>query len=156
MVYFYLWMHWPTTTCCGSSTSVTTLLLQTWDGWRHFLCNRSSIIDTYHSNHTLEEVGYYDDIALQLGVLGDGVELLLEINKNYTVSQAARFKIIIMNFSGSVVNLQPFHAMHPSILPFAMAWMAKGEFSGGIVVSVELEYSLFYQFIRSMPTLLER
>ena len=62
----------------------------------------------------------------------------------------------MMNFSGSVVNLQPFHAMHPSILPFAMAWMAKGEFSGGIVVSVELEYSLFYQFIRSMPTLLER
>lgn len=126
---------------------------------RNLLCNRSSIINTYHSNHTLEKVGYYDDIAQQLGVLGDGVELLLEINKNYTgtsTSQAAWFKIIMMNFSGSVVNQQPFHAMHPSILPFAMAWMAKGEFSSGIVVSVELEYSLFCQFIPSMPTLLEQ
>jgi len=86
------------------------------------------------------------------------IYILLEINKKYTVSQAARLKTIMMNFSGSVVNLQPFHAMHPIILPFAMAWMAKGEFSGGIVVSGlnTVEYSLFYQFIHSMPTLLGR
>ncbi len=48
-----------------------------WMALRHLLCNRSSIIDTYHSNHTLEEVGYYDDIAQQLGVLGDGVKTSL-------------------------------------------------------------------------------
>ncbi len=37
-----------------------------WMALRHLLCNRSSIIDTYHSNHTLEEVGFYDGIAQQL------------------------------------------------------------------------------------------
>jgi hypothetical protein len=135
-----------------------------WDAFDNLLCNTSSIMSTYHSNHTLEELfdWYYQK---QLGdIVGHGhIEYILRVNHNSSsISQAARFKIMGRYFSGSVVDLQPFTAMHPSILPFAIAWMAKGDcvdfcdrdrlFS----IFRSHEYNLVYQFIRSMPTLLER
>ena len=132
-----------------------------WDAFDNLLCNTSSIMSTYHSNHTLEVLDYWETFE-QLGDIVLHTEYLLRINHNSSsISQAARLKIIMRHFSGSV-NLQPFTAMHPSILPFAIAWMAKGDcvdfcdrdrlFS----IFRSREYNLVYQFIRSMPTLLER
>jgi hypothetical protein len=132
-----------------------------WNAFDNLLCNTSSIMSTYHSNHTLEVLDYWETFE-QLGDIVLHTEYLLRINHNSSsISQAARLKIIMRHFSGSV-NLQPFTAMHPSILPFAIAWMAKGDcvdfcdrdrlFS----IFRSREYNLVYQFIRSMPTLLER
>ena len=135
-----------------------------WNAFDNLLCNTSSIMSTYHSNHTLEELFDWD-YQKQLGVIvGHGhIEFILRVNHNSSsISQAARFKILGRYFSGSDVDLQPFTAMHPSILPFAIAWMAKGDcvdfcdrdrlFS----IFRSRECNLLYQFIRSMPTLLVR
>jgi hypothetical protein len=133
-----------------------------WDVFDNLLCNTSSIMNTYHSNHTLDKL-FYDEPLEQPGDMEVHIEYLLGINHNSSsISQAARFKIILSHFLGSVVDLQPFTAMHTSILPFATAWMAKGEFVGlsdkDDVFSIHrsCEYNLLYQFIRSMPMLLER
>ena len=135
-----------------------------WNAFDNLLCNTSSIMSTYQSNHTLEELFDWDYQKPPGVIVGHGhIKYILRVNHDSSsISQAARFKIMGRYFSGSVVDLEPFTAMHPSILPFAIAWMAKGD---GVnfcdrdrLFSIfrSLEYNLVYQFIRSMPTLLER
>jgi hypothetical protein len=102
-----------------------------------FLCSTSSIMDTYHSNHTLLHDEWYDgylddDDDYDYCVVRHRFCLLFGINRDNSVSQAAWFKIIISHFSGNKINLQPFTAMDSSILPFAIAWMANGEYSGRV------------------------
>ncbi len=125
------------------------------------LCNTSSIMDTYHSNHTLlhnecYNYGYMED---DYCVLHHRFGLLFRINRHNSVSQAARLNIIISHFSGNKINLQHFTAMDSSILPFAIAWMANGEYSGGdeyTRLHRSSSRTLLYQFLLSMlPTLLE-
>jgi hypothetical protein len=95
----------------------------------------------------------------EIGGLGEHLETLFIINWNYNSRQAARHKIIMSHFSGSDIDLQPFVTMDRRILPFSFAWITMGEeeetgteewpgWSDG--------HSLLYQFIRSVPTLLEQ
>ena len=129
-----------------------------YEAFADLLCNTSSIMATYHSNHTLHNVfydGYFEDIDDNST---NRFGLLFRINRDNSISQAARLKIIISHFSGNKINLQPFTVMDSSILPSSIAWMANGEYSGRDEYSRLYRSSactLLYQFIRSMPTLLE-
>jgi hypothetical protein len=67
---------------------------------------------------------------------------VLQINRENSVSQAARLKIINTHFSGSEINMQPFMEMNLNVRPHAIAWMAKDERG--------------YELLRAMPSLLER
>jgi hypothetical protein len=64
------------------------------DGWgaiSHILCNQSSILSTYHSNHTLQKLcpSYqYNDVYLP-----EDLRSLLRINRESSASDAARCKI---------------------------------------------------------------
>jgi hypothetical protein len=54
------------------------------------LCNRSSILSTYHSNHTLEKL--CDELNEEL--LSEDLRSLLQLNRENSKSQAACLKII--------------------------------------------------------------
>jgi hypothetical protein len=117
-----------------------------WDAFDNLLCNTSSIMSTYHSNHTLEVLDYWETFE-QLGDIVLHTEYLLRINHNSSsISQAARLKIIMRHFSGSV-NLQPFTAMHPSILPFALLGWQK------VIVStfaIETAFLAFFDLVSTI------
>jgi Ran GTPase-activating protein (RanGAP) involved in mRNA processing and transport len=107
------------------------------------LCDNSTILSTYQSNHTLERLSGDDlygncyESDLPVDVLS-----LLQINRENSVSQAARLKIINTHFSGVEINMLPFVEMNLSVRPRAVAWMAKDMH--------------LYDLLRAMPSLLER
>ena len=87
----------------------------------NILCDTSSILSTYHSNHTLEELCHKSFAS----PFPNDLSSLLKINKENSVSQAVRLKIINTHFSGSEINMQPFMEMNLSVRPHAIALMAK-------------------------------
>ena len=103
----------------------------------YMLCDTSSILNTFNSNHTLEELCHKSFAR----PLPNDLLSLFKINRESSVSQAARIKIIKTHFSGSEINMQPFMEMNLSVRPHAIAWMAK-----------DLH---LYELLRAMPSLLE-
>ena len=99
------------------------------------LCNKSSILSTYHSNHTLNMLDGTSTF------LPEELTSLLQINKYNNMNQAARLKIITTHFGGNDIKMEPFAKMAQS-QPHAIAWMAKDMH--------------FYCFLRAMPSLLEK
>jgi len=68
----------------------------------YMLCNTSSILNTFNSNHTLEKIcGEYKERSLP-----NDLSSLLRLNRENSVSEAARLKIIKTHFSGSEINMQ--------------------------------------------------
>ena len=55
------------------------------DALSRLLCDTSTILNTFNSNHTLESIGF---------VLREDLSALQRINRNYSVNQAAHIKII--------------------------------------------------------------
>jgi hypothetical protein len=87
----------------------------------HILCNSSSIMSTYNSNHILSELSLdYDGSRRPLSI---DLAFVLQINRENSVSQAARLKIIKTHFSGSNINATPFTVMELKVLPTAISWM---------------------------------
>jgi hypothetical protein len=109
-----------------------------YDALINSLCNKTSIMSTYHSNHTLQKICCESIVKL----MPKEVTYLLNINKFYNRSQAARLKIIKTHFSGPTINMQPFGEMEVRVRPHAIAWMAKED--------------NLYQWLRTMPLLLEK
>jgi hypothetical protein len=99
------------------------------------LCDTSTILSTFNSNHTLEYIGW---------VYREDIKSLLTINREYSVSQAARIKIINSHFSGSDINTQVFSDMKLNIRPTAMSWMGRDNGSNGGM-------NLMFQFLRREP-----
>jgi hypothetical protein len=113
------------------------------DGYTAFtntLGNRSSIMETYQSNHTLEKLCSQYDVIMKLPK--DLTSLLLLNKKKICDSQAARLKIIMMHFSGSKISMLPFVNMDLIVRPHAIAWMFRDLHS--------------YELLRAMPSLLEK
>lgn len=82
--------------------------------------------------------------------------MLLKMNKDFSVSQAARLKIILSHYSDDNINLQPFTGMHSSLLPYVMAWMGKGRELYESTGYNSNDCNILYQFVRCMPTLFEQ
>ena len=99
------------------------------------LCNKSSILSTYQSNHTLNMLNGNMFLPEEL-------TSLLQINKENNKNQAARLKIIKTHFSGNDIKMEPFTKIAVSVRPHAIAWMAKDMH--------------LYEFLRAMPSLLEK
>jgi Ran GTPase-activating protein (RanGAP) involved in mRNA processing and transport len=96
----------------------------------------SSILNTYNSNHVIEEIGHGSSDTLPIDLRS-----LLRINKENSPSQAARIKIINAHFSGSDINTQVFNDMELHVHPSAIAWM------GGSKTN-----DLMFTFLRSLPS----
>jgi hypothetical protein len=121
----------------GSSTEI-------YAPFAHILCNSSSIMSTYNSNHILSELSLdYDGSRRPLPI---DLAFVLQINRENSVSQAARLKIIKTYFSGSNINVTPCTVMELKVLPTAISWM--GRECGISEIS-----DLLFAFVRSMPLL---
>jgi hypothetical protein len=119
--------------CIGNCDSVT--VNGGYAALTRTLCNKSSILRTYHSNHTLNMLnGNF--------FLPEELTSLLQINKYNNMNQAARLKIIKTHFSGNDIKMEPFTKIAVSVRPHAIAWMAKDMH--------------LYEFLRAMPSLLEK
>jgi hypothetical protein len=110
------------------------------------LCNSLSILSTFNSNHSLEEIDFEiydneDEEQLLYDVLPEELTSLLQINKENNKNQAARLKIIKTHLNDNSIKMEPFAKMAVSVRPHAIAWMAKDMH--------------LYQFLRAMPSLLE-
>ncbi|KAL7548482.1 hypothetical protein ACHAWF_011762, partial [Thalassiosira exigua] len=99
------------------------LTSQAWDALSSVLCSTSSIMETFSSNHSLQE------LQLHCPVPGD-VASLLELNKNSN-GKAAYLKIVNNHFSGNF-DVHPFVEMDKKILPRVLAWMARGSTLNGM------------------------
>jgi hypothetical protein len=102
----------------------------------HTLCNKSSIISTYHSNHTLTSVGG------GMVFVPEELTSLLRINRENCPSQAARLKIIKTHFSGNDIKMKSFAKMAVNVRPHAIEWMAKDMH--------------LYELLPAMPSLLDQ
>jgi hypothetical protein len=81
-----------------------------------------AIMNTYQSNHTLKKLGWDDYYDF---VLPDDIECLLQLNRENSISDTARLKIIRTHFSGRDINMQPFEDMKVEVLPTAIAWIRR-------------------------------
>ena len=105
------------------------------EAFSNILCKQSSIDATFNSNHTLQKVFEYSVVESNLP---SDLRALLQLNRENTKTEAARRKILQVHFSGSF-NMQPFIDMDLTVLPHAVAWMARDEHGS----------SLLYQFVRN-------
>ena len=111
------------------------------NGWKNLanaLCNTSSIMDTFQSNHSLQMV-HDPEYMMRFLPPEPGLEALLRMNRENSKFDAARRKIIEVHFSGNDVSMQPFTDISMKVLPHSIAWMARDEY--GI--------PLLYQFLRN-------
>ena len=123
-----------------------------WEALSKLLCNKSSILDTYTSNHTLQELGYYipDELA-------DCLVPYLKLNKNKDKVEVARQKILHTHFStedGVSSKMQELFDMELEMIPTAIAWIGiltpigwNGKSISGL--------SLMYNLIRRLPDLFD-
>ena len=112
------------------------IAITNWDALLNVICNKSSISTTFNSNHTLQRV--LDPEFKDESDLPSGLQALLELNRENTEMEAARRKIINSHFSGNF-SMQAFIDMDLTVLPRAIAWMARDVHGG----------SLLYQFVRN-------
>ena len=112
------------------------------DAFSRMLCDTSTILNTFNSNHTLASTGFSFQFS-------EDIYPLLSINQKNSIRQAARIKIIKSHFSGSGINTQVFTEMKLNVLPTAIAWMGRntslrnGGSHGG--------RNLMFEFLRKEP-----
>jgi len=120
-----------------------------WDAVSNLICNKSSIMDTYNSNHILHDV--YCEFR------PDDLIPLLELNKNKDKFEVARQKILQTHFSddGETSKLEELLDMELEMLPTVIAWMGSpthADWRGGTNVS---SLSAMYNLMRRVPDLFD-
>ena len=82
-----------------------------WEALSNLLCNKSSIMSTYNSNHTLQDPG---DYAYPLDAISKDLVESLELNENKDKVEVARQKILRTHFScdnDNSTNVQAFRSL---------------------------------------------
>jgi Ran GTPase-activating protein (RanGAP) involved in mRNA processing and transport len=105
------------------------------------LCDKSSLIDTFHSNHTLQSI--FCGVAVDEGDLRS----LLIMNKCMNKFEVARRKILAFHFGdgdGDECVRGIFAPLPISSLPTALSWIGRDR----------REFSMMYNFLHNMPHLL--
>ena len=107
------------------------------DAFSRMLCDTSTILNTFNSNHTLASTGFSFQFS-------EDIYPLLSINQKNSIRQAARIKILNSHFSGSYINIQVFTEMKLNVLPTAISWMGRDNGSNGGT-------NLMFEFLRKEP-----
>jgi len=118
-----------------------------WESFSQLLCN-SSIINTFHSNHTLCQLfGGNSSEYLNNNI---PIDLLksLQLNRGHDKRAVAREKILWAHFRGDNldVNMKKIICMGLKVIPVAIAWIGRN--SKG--------RPLMYSLLRSMPSLVQQ
>ena len=120
-----------------------------WEAVSSLLCNKSSILDTYNSNHTLQHVGdYYSD------EVGEKLCPYLDMNENKDKAEVARQKILQTHFSSSDDDMQEVLDMELEIIPTAVAWIGRPIHIGWIGKNVS-GLSTMFNLLRRLPDLFD-
>ena len=92
-----------------------------WDAVSNLLCNRTSIMDTYHSNHTLQDLCDY--------IPDDDLRSYLDLNRNKDKAEISRQKVLQTHFSGSedgdTSNMQELLDIELETMATAIAWIGR-------------------------------
>lgn len=111
-----------------------------WDALSLVLCNVSSILSTFNSNHTLENIKAYGEVPIV-------VQTLLRLNDNVNKASVARTKILMHHFSDKdptcVHNI--FGPMALTLVPTAISWVGRDRKT--------FDFSVMYHFVHSVPWL---
>jgi len=139
---------------CYDADEETSLITEkAWEAVSTVLCNKTSIMDTYNSNHTLYDVFYdYDNDHKE-------VNSYLDLNENKDKAEVARQKILQTHFSGSedddTSKMQELLDMDLEMMPTAIAWIGRpkptGHWGGTSVSGLTLMYNL----MRRLPDLFD-
>ncbi|KAL9188184.1 hypothetical protein ACHAXT_006562 [Thalassiosira profunda] len=90
-----------------------------WTAVMACLCDTSSIVQTFTSNHTLE----YLTEEFWSNSLPDKVDAALHWNHNGNKFELARQKIMRHHFSGAASDLGVFARMKTNVMPHAISWL---------------------------------
>lgn len=111
-----------------------------WQAFSQLVCHKSSVMSTFLSNHTLHQLCDQNAIDLPRDLWHS-----LHFNKGADKKKVARHKIIWAHFQGEVIDPQAFVDMELQVMPQALDWIGR-DYVG---------HSLFYQLVRTMPSLIE-
>jgi len=108
-----------------------------WDAASNIICNKTSVMNTYNSNHTLQYLGFH---------IPDDLLSYLKLNKNKDKAEVARQKILQTHFSGDdSSNIQEFLDMELEMMPAAFTWIGR-DLCG---------LSAMYNLMRRLPDLFD-
>ena len=123
-----------------------------WEAVSTLICNKTSIMDTYNSNHTLQYVSFdqFDETKFPVHL---GVSLMLNGNKDKV--EVARQKILKIHFSGKDTSkLQELLDMELEVVPAAISWIGRPvafQWKGKNISG----FSTMYNLVRKMPDLFD-
>ena len=121
-----------------------------WEAISSLLCNKTSIMDTYNSNHTLKEVSIYNYAP-------DDTESYMDLNKIEDKVEVARQKILQTHFSTEdrdSSKLQVLLDMELELMPSVVEWIGRPTNDDWIGRSVS-GLSLLYNVTRRVPDLFD-
>ena len=121
-----------------------------WEAITTLLCNKTSIMSTYNSNHTLKEVSIYDYTP-------DETELYLDLNYNEDKAEVARQKILQTHFpteDNDSSKMQEILDMDLEMIPAAITWMGRPIHDDWCGTNVS-GLSLLYNLLRRLPDLFD-
>ena len=110
-----------------------------WNALSHTLCNKSSIANTFSSNHTLQSICGGEECPGE-------VDFYLRMNQYDNKTEVARQKILMCHFVHEEDgNIHVFDSMDMNVLPHAIEWVGRGQDGS----------SLMYELVRGIPSLFE-
>ena len=124
-----------------------------WEAVSTLLCNKTSIMDTYNSNHTLQNLGECDSEEF-----GDKLYPYLGVNENKDKAEVARQKILQTHFStdedGGNSKIQMLLDMELEMMPTTIAWIGRPvhhDWKGTNVSGL----SIMFNLLRMVPDLFD-
>lgn len=126
-----------------------------WDAISNLICNKTSIMDTFNSNHTLQDLSYshyYCQREQPTSSIPDDLSSLLELNENKDKIEVARQKILQTHFStNDTSNLQVFTDLEPEEIPAAIAWIGRPAEPANWLGEHDSGLTLMYNLMRRIP-----
>ena len=119
-----------------------------WGAFSNLGCNKTTIMDTYNSNHTLYRLSEY---------LPDDLESYLELNKNKDKKEVARQKILQSHFStedGDTPKIQELLDMELEVMPSVITWIGRPAHAGWRGTNVS-GLSTMFNLTRRLPDLFD-
>jgi len=111
-----------------------------WGAFCQLVCNVSSVMETYSSNHTLHHLCIIRDTT----ELPSDLVRSLRLNRSSIKCDVARKKILKCHFQANDMNLQEIVGMELNVMPSAITWIGRDD----------MGCSLMFELVRTMPSML--
>jgi len=145
---------------CADEEGIVSITDRGWNAVSNLICNKTSITDTYYSNHSLWcLLDLYDNHVYGRDDAGRVLALAsyLKLNENDDKVEVARQKILQTHFSSeddTTSSIQELLSVELKVMPTAIAWVGRPshDYWRGMTVS---GLSLMYHLMRKLPDLVD-